>query len=924
MEKNTNQAEIQLDQIIMAVEQELNACTGKERSICSLRSGKKIRSSVDEGSIYEFTHNLKELDIADEELAIHIAGMSYPVNLIRLGDKQVELECKQDFGKMIPSAVLVLREGAILRALKSKLKSFADEGNDFSKVQNLFSGRRTKICRSGERPSYSCTESSTPNSSQRAAIENSFANSLALIWGPPGAGKTKTIAQAIEAHLNAGRRVLLLSNANAAVDLALKNVADHLKNSYYEKGLLLRLGVPKNSALENSCPMVFPAKIADLRNEKLASEKRKIIEAIQQFEARIQTIASVKSLGDEMHAQDAFLDKVAEKLASIASERKRLVAEHAQLCQTYDLLTDSVPDGASESSRRKQAIVSSVYADIQARVADATLLDQKSMKLFELRAKCLEKIKEISKKRSELLSLCAVEESELESASAQCEKFLKDALKHKRDLDEIKEFNNADAIDSALLLATTLAKVCYLKKTDLKKIDVVIIDEASMAAPAMLFWAATFAEKSVTLVGDFKQLPPVSSAEIEPSRTWFRNSIYDHLKIGSAGSAIECPFLTMLDTQYRMNPAIANICNELCYGERLKNGPHTPTLKFFDELAGDNCLVLIDSSELKPFASPGRINHVEALLAKYVASYLNRSVPLESIGVCTPYRKQAEIVGALCQDIDPDEKLLISTVHKFQGGEKDAMIFSCVESPGVRFETSMLNDKKSDSTAEVLLNVAISRARKKLFLIANLKYLEANAPDDAILKKVISVFKNDGVLLDASKLPWMSAASEYCAPQKVKPESAAARLQSMRFCDEIGFWPAFYQDLDVCSDNLDIVTGFVGKLRSEEIIHRFRDLVSRGVSISLFTRPPSQHGKIPSQSVIDVFDKLRSIGIRIYTQNEAHQKAAIIDGKVAWQGSLNIMSHQGAQEQMIRFANPEDVAALSRCLDLNRFAIWNS
>ncbi len=44
---------------------------------------------------------------------------------------------------------------------------------------------------------------------------------------------------------NAGRRVLLVSHANNAVDEALEKVAEQLKpTSFYTEGKLIRLGIP--------------------------------------------------------------------------------------------------------------------------------------------------------------------------------------------------------------------------------------------------------------------------------------------------------------------------------------------------------------------------------------------------------------------------------------------------------------------------------------------------------------------------------------------------------------------------------------------------------------------------------------------------------------------------------------------------------
>jgi hypothetical protein len=60
---------------------------------------------------------------------------------------------------------------------------------------------------------------------QRDALERSLGSELLLVLGPPGTGKTQTVARTISALLLMGERVLLLAPTHAAVDTALARVA---------------------------------------------------------------------------------------------------------------------------------------------------------------------------------------------------------------------------------------------------------------------------------------------------------------------------------------------------------------------------------------------------------------------------------------------------------------------------------------------------------------------------------------------------------------------------------------------------------------------------------------------------------------------------------------------------------------------------
>ena len=66
------------------------------------------------------------------------------------------------------------------------------------------------------------------------------ATPLHLLWGPPGTGKTTTMGAAVAGWLRQGKRVLVVSTSNAAVDVAMRSVLKRVEPD--EKRALLRLG----------------------------------------------------------------------------------------------------------------------------------------------------------------------------------------------------------------------------------------------------------------------------------------------------------------------------------------------------------------------------------------------------------------------------------------------------------------------------------------------------------------------------------------------------------------------------------------------------------------------------------------------------------------------------------------------------------
>jgi hypothetical protein len=98
----------------------------------------------------------------------------------------------------------------------------------------------------------------------------------------------------------------------------------------------------------------------------------------------------------------------------------------------------------------------------------------------------------------------------------------------------------------------------------------------------------------------------------------------------------------------------------------------------------------------------------------------------------------------------------------------------------------------------------------------------------------------------------------------------------------------------------------------------FKGMVGRGVDITVYTRPTNQQvGEMASQSEV-VLSQFRSIGVGVIERRNMHQKVAVIDNDIAWEGSLNILSHRDTGEQMRRFAGQSAIEEISRNLELSR------
>ncbi|NMA15302.1 MAG: hypothetical protein GX930_08745, partial [Clostridia bacterium] len=400
-------------------------------------------------------------------------------------------------------------------------------------------------------------------------------------------------------------------------------------------------------------------------------------------------------------------------------------------------------------------------------------------------------------------------------------------------------------------------------------------------------------------------------------------SIFDILEINDVNRALEDKRVFPLKTQYRMNPKIADIPNEFFYGKLLEHDQGTKQKLIYDAFSNEEPLVLVDTSSFNPWCSRlsigGRYNIYHALVSTAISRELINENKVESVGIATPYRHQARLIQKIAEDWDIGRQVRINTVHSFQGGESDVIILDCVEGPGVN-HWSMLDDQRStDNDARKLLNVALTRAKCKIYIVAHQEHLFSKLSKESIILKILDKFQRNGCVKSSAEL-----VDSYLATDFEKWTGLAlASVERINWdqttlFNEKDFWPAFLKDILSVEDRLIIFSPFVTTARVGYFMDYFRSLVNRGVELRIYTRPPYQHGaRLKEQSKI-VIDQVKKIGVKVKEQKSMHQKIAIIDDKIAWEGSLNILSHRDTHEQMRRIDGQNAVKEIIRNLEIGK------
>ena len=276
-------------------------------------------------------------------------------------------------------------------------------------------------------------------------------------------------------------------------------------------------------------------------------------------------------------------------------------------------------------------------------------------------------------------------------------------------------------------------------------VDMLVIDEASQcdvasALPLML------RARQVVVIGDPKQLMHISALKDEEEMT-----IKAHLGIQSPWTQYAATSLwdrchdwlthargqnkpMMLNGHYRCHPQIIGYSNNFFYREL--GGLDVRTGTFAHPIKEQGCFwVNVNGRQVS-----NRINvnaeEVRAAVAKAVE--LAKADKNISIGIVTPFKAQAErLHHAIPKEFA--SRISASTVHKFQGDERDVMIYSLV----VTDNSPASKIRWVDEGAPNLVNVAVTRARQALYVFGNRSYVFAHSspakPLGALLAYIESV-----------------------------------------------------------------------------------------------------------------------------------------------------------------------------------------
>lgn len=136
--------------------------------------------------------------------------------------------------------------------------------------------------------------------------------------------------------------------------------------------------------------------------------------------------------------------------------------------------------------------------------------------------------------------------------------------------------------------------------------------------------------------------------------------------------------------------------------------------------------------------------------------------------------------------------------------------------------------------------------------------------------------------------------------------------------DEHTFYKAFLDDLPTAKKEVIIYSPFVSKFRTDCLRPSIEKLINRNIDVFIFTRPIGEYETIIQPQIKCALERLETLGVHVlFPGRYIHQKVAIIDREILWDGSLNIMSHRASNEMMRRTLDETCAAQVMSHIGIN-------
>lgn len=608
-----------------------------------------------------------------------------------------------------------------------------------------------------------------PNESQMNAIFSGInSRDVFLVMGPPGTGKTTVILEWVKYFVTKEhKRVLVSSQNNKAVDNVLARIAD-------EKDIdIIRIG--SESKLQSEVvPYMFENKVKTLRESIASNSERKIgdidrivkiwryyqknLEKAEPFMKRLE--ASEKQF--RLSVSQEFIP-LYNQLQAVYREYKEVSRKRHMSAAIVKNLEDRVKrlggDGAGglkaetlrfQELKSRETLLVTRYNSLRSRYQREYELvrDVDFFNVYMDRKEAGNVLKKLPWKPAKYPENIWGLFDEARSFEIRCSEdcgTMKALIKKNMDRaakiqsllmlweEESKSQQNYAlneiVLESVDLVGATCIGINSQKRFANLDFDVTIMDEAGQIQVHNALVPMSVSNQLIML-GDHRQIPPSADQELVDlceengvkhdllEKSLFEKMYYDLPEANKM----------MLDTQYRMPGEIADTISEWFYEGKYYSPAFKRGLKSQIPALFQKPYVIIDTSGEsgrfeKKIPGAGSSNELEAQIVAHLIKFLsdNPENDLKEMGVISAYKSQVRLIKNKLSAFLPKEVVneMAATLDSYQGQERDIILYSFTKSSAASPDTrriGFLNELRR-------LNVAMTRCKKMLVLIGDMKFL---------------------------------------------------------------------------------------------------------------------------------------------------------------------------------------------------------